>query len=234
MFPSSDRTTATAVGRLCYGIPIFTDEPQQFEATTIKRTQHPRVLHDDQDQRAAHIFRDVETDRRAHDDRVRGTPSFTGPSQSRTATCTILSARAAASHKPVVNPSAVAQGPSTTPSPRSSGAAEGTKRCVCWAVRTRSSVKEQCSLRLRGMMKPVVIRRYVARSLRNCCEEVTGGTSLCMKPSKWHERWLEVVARATRSATNMRRWNSRARALCLDELVVKKTKVGARNPTQQP
>ena len=29
-------------------------------------------LHDDQDQRAARIFRDLETDRRAHDDRDRG------------------------------------------------------------------------------------------------------------------------------------------------------------------
>ena len=47
---------------------------------------------------------------------------------------------------PITHPSAVAQGPSITPSARASCAAEGTKRCVCWAVRTRSSVKEKCSL----------------------------------------------------------------------------------------
>ena len=33
-----------------------------------------RVLHDGQDQRAARTFRDLENDRRAHDDRVRGDP----------------------------------------------------------------------------------------------------------------------------------------------------------------
>ena len=92
------------------------NEPLQFEATTITRAHHPRVLHDGQDQRAARIFRDLETDRRAHDDRVRGNPSFTAASQSRivgpsTAPSTTLSVRAAANHNPVVNPSAVAQGP---------------------------------------------------------------------------------------------------------------------------
>ena len=62
-------------------------------------------------------------------------------------------------------------------------------------------MKEKCSLRFKGMVNPVVIRRCVAKSSRNCCEEVTGGTSLCtMKPSKWHERWLEVLAPATSSA----------------------------------
>ena len=82
MLPSSVRTTTpTAVGRLSYGSPVFTNEPPQFEATTITRT--PRVLHDDQDQRAARS-RDLETDRRAHDDRVRGDPSFTAASQSHT------------------------------------------------------------------------------------------------------------------------------------------------------
>ena len=112
------------------GYRFFMNEPLQFEATTITRAHHPRVLHDGQDQRAARIFRDLETDRRAHDDRVRGNPSFTAASQSRivgpsTAPSTTLSARAAANHNPVVNPSAVAQGPSTTPSPRSSCAAGG-------------------------------------------------------------------------------------------------------------
>ena len=63
-----------------------------------------------------------------------GTPSFTAASQSRTVGPSTgpphhsLSARAAANHKPVVNPSAVAQGPSTTPSPRSSCAAGSTNR----------------------------------------------------------------------------------------------------------
>ena len=110
MLPSSVRTTPTAVGRLSYGIPVFTSGPPQFEATTITRAHHPKVLHDDQDQRAARTFRDLETDRRAHDDRVRGTPSFTAASHSgpSTAPRTTLSARAANKHKPVVNPSAVA------------------------------------------------------------------------------------------------------------------------------
>ena len=62
-------------------------------------------------------------------------------------------------------------------------------------------MKEKCSLSSSGTVNLVVPRRCVARSPRNCCEEATGGTSLCtMKPSKWHERWLEVVARATSSA----------------------------------
>ena len=82
-------------------------------------------------------------------------------------------------------------------------------------------MKEKCSFKSTDMVNPVVIRR--CQVIRNCCEEVTCGTSLCtVKPSKWHERWLEVLARATSSthkrtcpqwsATNRRRWNSRARA----------------------
>ena len=39
----------------------------------------------------------------------------------------------------------------------------------------------------------------VARSSRNCSEEVTGASLCTMKPSKRHERWLEVLARATSS-----------------------------------
>ena len=179
-------------GRLPYGIPVFY-EPPQFEATTITQAHHTRVLHDDQRQRAARIFRDLET-------AFAGTPSFTAASQSRTvgpstAPRTTLSAGAAANLKPVVNPSAVAQGPSTTPSPRPSCAAGGTNRCVCWAVRTRSCVKEKCSFKSKGMVNLVVIRRCVAGSSRNYCEEVTGGTSCTMKPP----RRLEVLARATSS-----------------------------------
>ena len=30
-------------GRLSYGTPVFTNEPQQFEATTISRAHHPRI-----------------------------------------------------------------------------------------------------------------------------------------------------------------------------------------------
>ena len=61
-------------------------------------------------------------------------------------------------------------------------------------------MKEKCSFKSKGMVNPVVIRRCVARSSMNCCEEVTGGTSLCtIKPSKWNERWLYVLARATSS-----------------------------------
>ena len=59
-------------------------------------------------------------------------------------------------------------------------------------------MKEKCFFKSKGMVNPVVVR--VARLSRNCCEEVDGGTSLCTtKPSKWHERWLEVLARATSS-----------------------------------
>ena len=79
---------------------------------------HPRTLYDDQDQRAARIFRDLETDRRAHDDRVRGDPVVHGREpvpHSVAVHRSTLSARGAANHKPVVNPSAVAQGPSTAP-----------------------------------------------------------------------------------------------------------------------
>ena len=61
MLPSSVRTTLAAVGRLSHETPFFTNEPLQFEATTITRAHHFRVLHDDQDQRAARIFRDLET-----------------------------------------------------------------------------------------------------------------------------------------------------------------------------
>ena len=95
------------------------------------------------------------------------------------------------------------------------------------------------------MVNPVVVRRCVARSSRNCCEEVTGGTSLCtMKASKWHERSLEVLARATSSthkstcpqlsATEGEGGILGPGLLGLDEPVVKETKIGARNPTQQP
>ena len=88
------------------------------------------------------------------------------------------------------------------------------------AVRTRSCVTEKCFFKSKGMVNPVVIRRSVARSSRNCCGEVTGGTSMCtMKLPKWHERWLEVLARATSSTHKStlssmvrRKWNSRARA----------------------
>ena len=76
MLPSSVRTMPTAVGHLSCGIPQFTHEPLQFEATTMTWAHHPRVLHDDQ--RAARIFWDLETDRRAHDDRVRGDPVVHG------------------------------------------------------------------------------------------------------------------------------------------------------------
>ena len=94
---------------------------------------------------APRIFRDLETDRRAPDDRVRGDPVVhccepVPHSLAVHRSTHNLSARAAANHKPVVNPSAVAQGPSTTPSFRSSCAAGGTNRCVWWATRTRREV----------------------------------------------------------------------------------------------
>ena len=96
-----------------------------------------------------------------------GTPSFTAASQSRTvgpstAPHTTLSARAAANHKPVVNPSAVA-----APLPRSSCAAGGANRRVSWAVRTRSCVREKCSFKSKRMVNPLVpqVRRQVIEEL---------------------------------------------------------------------
>ena len=94
-----------------------------------------------------------------------GTPSFAA-SQSRTvgpstSPHTTLSARAAANHKPVVNPSAVAQGPSTVPSPRSPCAAGGTNRSL-------GEVLLQVERGGEPRRDPQV-RRQV-----NCCEEVTG------------------------------------------------------------
>ena len=93
---------------------VFTNGPLQFEATTITRAHHP----------------DLETNRRAPDDRVRGDPVVhchepVPHSLTVHRSTHHLSARAAANRKPVVHPSAVAQGPSTTPSPRSSCAAGG-------------------------------------------------------------------------------------------------------------
>ena len=101
---------------------------------------------------------------------------------------------------------------------------------------------EKCFFKSKGTMNPVVIRSCVARSSRNCCEEVTSGTSLCtMKLPKWHERWLEVLARATSSThkSTCRQWSGEGGILGpgllgLDEPVVKETKIGGRNPTQQP
>ena len=120
--------------------------------------------------------------RRAHDDRVRGDPvvhgrepvPYSGAVHRSTHHRLGTSCRQPQARR---EPSAVAQGPSTTLSPRSSCAAGGTNRCVCWAVRTRSCVKEKCSFKSKGVVNPVVFRRCVARSSRNCCEEVTGGTA---------------------------------------------------------
>ena len=106
-------------------------------------------------------------------------------------------------------------------------------------------MKEKSSFESKGMVNPVVVRRSVARSSRNYCEEVTGGTSLCTtKPSKWHETWLEVLARDLLHAQEQPVLNGLPPVgeggllgrglLGLDELVVKETKIGARNPTQQP
>ena len=107
-------------------------------------------------------------------------------------------------------------------------------------------MKEKSSFESKGMVNPVVIRRCIARSSRNCFQEVTGGTSLCTtKPSKWHERWLEVLARATSSthkSTLCPQWSATEGEggilgpglLGLDEPVVMETKIGARNSTRQP
>ena len=91
-------------------------------------------------------------------------------------------------------------------------------------VRTRSCLKEKCSFKSKGMVNPMVIPKCVARSSRNCCEEVTSGTSLCTM--KQVEMAREAAGGACPrdllhalrvpcpqwSATNRRRWNYRARA----------------------
>ena len=61
-------------------------------------------------------------------------------------------------------------------------------------VRTRSCVKEKCSFKSKGMVNPVVIPKCVARSSRNCCEEVTGGTSLV------HHEAVEMAREVARGA----------------------------------
>ena len=113
-----------------------------------------RVLHDDQDQRAARIFGISKPIAGRMTTAFAGTPSFTAGSQSRTvepstAPRTTLSARAAANHKPVVHPQrrgTKAQVPLPRPSrPAPRG---GTNRWVCWAVRTGSFVEEKCSLQV--------------------------------------------------------------------------------------
>ena len=62
--------------------------------------------------------------------------------------CTALSARAAANHRPVVNPSAVAQGPAPLPRRGRPAPRGGTNWCVCWAVQTRSCVKKKWLLQV--------------------------------------------------------------------------------------
>ena len=76
-----------------------------------------------------------------------------------------------------------------------------TNRCVCWAVRTRSCVKEKCSFKSKGLVNPVVIRRCVAR--RNG----TRGGWRC-STARPHPRTR--VPCLQWSATNLRRWSSRA------------------------
>ena len=63
------------------GYQFFTSGPLQFEATTIARAHHPRVLHDDQDQTSFGISKPVAGRMTTA---LVGTPSFTAPSQSRT------------------------------------------------------------------------------------------------------------------------------------------------------
>ena len=205
MLPSSVRTRPTAVGRLSLGIPVFTSEPLQFEATTVAQAHHPRVLHDDQDQRAACTFRDLETDRRARDDRVRVDH--------------VVHVREPVPHSGAVHRS--------THHPLGTGCRQPQARREHQRRGTRAQyccVKEKCSFESKGMVNPVVIPKCVARSSRNCCEEVTGGTSLV------HHEAVEMAREAAGdafprdllhaqrvpcpqwSATNRRRWNSRARA----------------------
>ena len=122
MLPSSVRTRPTAVGRLSLGIPVVTSEPLSLKQQALHGHTTPRSWIAG---RMTIAFA--------------GTPSFTSASQSRTvgpstAPRTTHSAFSAANDKPVVNTSAVAQGPSTTPSPRSSCAAAGTNRCGQGAV----------------------------------------------------------------------------------------------------
>ena len=119
MLPSFVRKTPTAVGRLSCGIPFFSrmshyylkQQPEHGHTTpgscmTIRTRGLPAS------------FGISKTNAGRMTTAFAGTPSLTAASQSRTgpstAPRTTLSAHAAANHKPVVSPSAVAQVPSTT------------------------------------------------------------------------------------------------------------------------
>ena len=104
--------------RLSCGTPVFTNEPLQFEATTITRAHHPRSCMTIRIRGLPASFgiskpiagRMTTAFAGTRRSRPRASPTQKEPS---TAPRTTLSPRTAANHKPVVNPSAVAQGPST-------------------------------------------------------------------------------------------------------------------------
>ena len=161
----------------------------------------------DQDQRAARIFQNLETDRRAHDDRVRKDPSFTAASHP------------AAAHKPVVNPSTVARRPSATPSP------VALRRGRYQPVRLLGGTgKELCEGEVLFQVERGGEHRGDPQVHRWDIEELLWGSHwrkvpVHLKPSKWHERCLPArppprtkVPCPRWSATNRRRWDSRATA----------------------
>ena len=103
------------------GAPVLSHEPLQFEATTITRAHPGSCMTRIRGLPASFGISKPIAERMTT--AFAETPSITAASQSRTvgpstAPRTTLSARAAANHKPVVNPSAVA-----APLPRSSCAA---------------------------------------------------------------------------------------------------------------
>ena len=226
---SSVRTTPTAVGRLSCVIPVFTNEPLQFEATTMTWAHHPTVLHDDQDQRAARIFRDLKTDRRVCGDLV------------------VHGCEPVAHNGAVHCSHPLGTGRRGTRTQYHS-LAQVVLRCGGYQpLRLLGATnQEKCSFKSKRMMNPVTIRRCGARSSVNCCEEVTGGTSLCtMKPSKWNGTrggWrCSPAPLPPRTRVPCPRLQPTGEGgflgvglLGLDEPVEKETKIGARNPPQQP
>ena len=170
MLPSSVRTTPTAVGRLSCGIPVFTNELLQFEATTIARTHHPGSCMTIRIRGLPALFGFSKPIAGGMTTAFAGTPLFTAASQSRTvgpstAPRTTLSVQAADNHKPVITPALWHKGPAPLPRQGRPAPQEGPNLRVCWAVRTRSCVKEKCSFKSKWMVNPVMIRRCVIEEL---------------------------------------------------------------------
>ena len=123
-----------------------------------------------------------------------GTPSFTRASPAQLGRPSLhappLSARAAANHKPVVHPSAVAQGPSTTPSPRSSCAAGGGQPVRLLAADRRARVQVEL---LRITCEETFLPRQQRRPLHGIFAAKHGEVECsCLRPSADRSSCFEI------------------------------------------